>query len=141
MKESIQKGDKEELKELTEYFVPEIIPDGWVVDHIRVKEYYAATYYRPSKYEEENNQYYSFCWYRTETESDIEDNLWRTYEKDYKNVVTEIEEFYIVDNEESKIKSIYWAQDGKSFFAKMPIDVTLEEIKSFCVAKEVKLID
>ena len=146
LKERIQKGDREELKELTEYFVSKTIPDGWVADHIRVKEYYATIYYRPSDYEEGkyegvNNPYYSFCWYRTESESDIEDNLWRIYEKDYKNVVTEIDNFYIVDNEQTKIKSIYWAQDGNSFFAKMPIDVTLEEIRSFCDAKEIKLID
>lgn len=136
--------DKEELDSLVEYYVPETIPEGWVQDHIQVTENFVAVFYRPEECERGefdfgNNTYYSFCLNRKEKDSEIKDRLLVTYGDDYENVVQQERDYYIVDDEEKKLKYIYWADCGKSIFATMPLDATLEEIKIFCRAESVRV--
>ena len=125
------------IKGLEEFYVPNTVPEDWVQDHIQITQDYVAIFYRPQEMPEgefdwKNNVYYSFGLIRNVKDSQIKDRLLTVYGDEYKKVVQEERDYYIIDDVEKNIKYVCWAQRGKSHFATMPLDISLDEVKSFC---------
>lgn len=125
------------VKGLEEFYIPNTVPDGWTQDHIQINRDYVAIFYRPQETTEgefdwKNNVYYSFGLIRDVKDSELKDRLLAIYGDDYEKVVQEERDHYIIDDVEKNTKYVYWAQRGKSHFATMPLDVSLDDVKSFC---------
>jgi len=130
--------------EMAYYFIPEVIPEGALLDYIAVKDFYVALYY---KYDKEPDPFWErtfmFEWYRTKKTGDTELNVRNQFSEER---IKQNNEYYIIKikptddykgNNEYVCQDVYWEKDGYAFHAVVPIWFTEADIEKYCVAKKV----
>lgn len=136
--------DEYSLEGINYYFVPEIVPEGAILDHIAIKDFYVVFLYQ---FDEEPDPFWErtfiFEWYRTMTRGDTEMNVRNQFseekikqENEYYIIKIEPTDDYKGDNE-YVCQDVYWEIDGYAFHAVVPIWFTEADIEKYCVAKKV----
>ena len=108
---AINSGNKEELKDLTLFYMAGYVPKNWYIDKILVTPDSITTTYKYVKDNEVKNVGdYSFTWIRTpQTGQD--------------------ESTYTIITWENGVKFVKWYENGNCFSAKVPLDAGIDEIR------------
>lgn len=117
---SINTSNKENIKNITHYYMPNNIPENWYIDNIFVNTNSMKVQYKYVKDNTVSNVGdYSFTWERQEQGTTQEESV-----------------LSITTLEENGNKNISWYEDGFSFSATVPADVGIDEIINFTTLRK-----
>lgn len=110
----IKAGKKEELKNIPHYYMPQSIPKNWYLDRIYVDPSCVTVRYKYVKDNEVKNiGDYTLSWHR---ENEKGEELTCT----------------IIGLSDDSYKQISWNEESYNFYAKVPMDAGMNEIRDFC---------
>ena len=130
------------LADITEYYCPTILLDGFTVHRIRVSEFYISYHYS----DENNNDAGSFTWFRMKDPETLMNGIYdvgamSVRELEYDGIIYVFMEFADTETGESDGYEVRWNKDGKSFGASIPAGYSDEEVLSFCNFETVSVME